>query len=120
MGAVGNIMAGSGFEELWSTMNAPSFVSHMVTGHAYSHPLSEHFLVQEALTSILKNSNVLDDTRRDSLRQMDQSLLGGSDMKEAYTSAEAVELTDNIQRIYCDTMDSRRTVKPWMEHPWTL
>ena len=92
----------------------------MVTGHAYSHPLSEHFLVQEALTSILKNSNVLDDTRRDSLRQMDQSLLGGSDMKEAYTSAEAVELTDNIQRIYCDTMDSRRTVKPWMEHPWTL
>ena len=61
MGAVGKIMAGSGIEELWSTVRAPSSVPHMSTGHAFSRALRAHFLTQEALaTIILKSSNILD------------------------------------------------------------
>ena len=79
MGAVGSIMAGSGLEKLWSTVHASSSVSHMVTGHAYSRALRAHFLTQEALATILlKTSNVLDDTRKDSLRQIYHSISGGS------------------------------------------
>ena len=44
MGAVGNIMAGSGLEELWSTVYASSSVSHMVTGQAYPRALRAYFL----------------------------------------------------------------------------
>ena len=76
MGAVGNIMAGGGLEELWSTVYAPSFVSHVVTGHAFSRALRAHFLTPEALASFfLKTSNVLDDTCTDTLRRFIKVLL---------------------------------------------
>ena len=79
MGAVGNIMLWSGLQALLSTVLAPPSVSHMVTGHAYSRALRAHFLNQEALATILlKTSNVLDDTRKDSLRQIYHSISGGS------------------------------------------
>ena len=36
MGAAGNIMAGGGLEELWSTVYAKASVVHILTGHAYA------------------------------------------------------------------------------------
>ena len=47
---------------------------------------------------------------------MYQSLLGGSDIEEAYFSAEVAELLDNIQRI-CDHMkESHQTAKLWIQY----
>ena len=43
MGAFGNIMAGSGIEDLWGTVYAPSSVPHMSTGHAFARALRAHF-----------------------------------------------------------------------------
>lgn len=53
MGSVGNIMAGSGLEQLWSTVYAQNTVPHLMSGHAYSRALRAHFLVYEALSVII-------------------------------------------------------------------
>ena len=71
VGAVGNIMAGSGLEELWRRSFAPSSVHHMVSGHAYSRALRALFLTQKALATILlRTSHALDDTVKTSLQRL--------------------------------------------------
>ena len=116
MGAVGNIMAGSGLEELWSKSYAPSSV-YMVSGHAYSQALRAHFLTQEALATILlRTSDALDDTVKTSLRQLYANLLSGSDLEEAFSSEEVAKLFDELQRICDDTKSSNRTSKLWIQY----
>ena len=117
MGAVGNIMAGSGLEELWSTVYAPSSVSHMITGHAYSRALRAHFLTQEALATILlKSSAALDETSKENLRQLYTSLLGGSHLEEAFSSADVSNLYELEQEICQDMKDKSRTNKLWIQY----
>lgn len=53
MGSIGNIMSGSGIEELWQTIYAKNTVPHMLSGHAYARALRCHFLTQEALALLL-------------------------------------------------------------------
>ncbi|CAG9769731.1 unnamed protein product [Ceutorhynchus assimilis] len=53
MGSVGKIMAGSGIEELLTTVYAKITVPHMMSGHAYSRALRGHFLIHEALILIM-------------------------------------------------------------------
>ena len=53
MGAIGNIMAESGIEELWESVYAKGSVVHMTNGHAYSRALRAHFLAQAALCQVL-------------------------------------------------------------------
>ena len=117
MGAVGNIMAGSGLEELWSKSYALSSVPHMASGHAYSRALRAHFLTQEALATILlRTSDALDDTVKTSLHQLYANLLGGSDIEEAFSSEQVAKLFNELQRICDDTKNSNQTSKLWIQY----
>jgi hypothetical protein len=42
MGAVGNIMADAGLEELWETVYAPNTVGQMLVGHDYARAVRAH------------------------------------------------------------------------------
>lgn len=53
LGSVGNIMSGSGLEELWESVHAKGSIPQMMNGHAYSRALQAHFLTQAALSTLL-------------------------------------------------------------------
>ena len=117
MGAVGNIMAGSGLEELWSTVYASSSVPHMVSGHVYWRALRAHFLTQEALASILlKLSNVLDDTDKINICHLYTALLEESNLEEVYSSEAVARLFDNIQQVCSEQKESNRTAGLWIQY----
>ena len=53
LGTIGFIMAGSGLEELWSTVYAKALVVQMLTGHNYARAMRAHFMTQQALVVLL-------------------------------------------------------------------
>ena len=108
MGAVGNIMAGSVIEDLWSriTVCAPSSVPHMSTGHAFARALRAHFLTQEALaTIILKNSNILD-ASKEKLSQLYECLMGDLHFQRVLSSDDVTKLFDNLNKICNEVKES--------------
>lgn len=59
LGSIGNLMSGSGLEELWQTVYAKKSIPHMMNGHAYSRAVRAHLLTQQALsTMLLQNTNI--------------------------------------------------------------
>ena len=44
LGTIGNIMEGSGLEDLWKVAYGQSTVGHMMTGHAYARAIRAHLL----------------------------------------------------------------------------
>ncbi|CAC5415899.1 unnamed protein product [Mytilus coruscus] len=53
LGSIGNIMSGSGLADLMETVYAPNAVSYMLTGKAVARAVRGHFLIYNALTSLL-------------------------------------------------------------------
>jgi len=58
MAAIGFIMAGSGLQELWSTIYAPNVAARLMTGHPYTRTLRAHFLTQMAMAKIIFDVDV--------------------------------------------------------------
>ena len=53
LGSIGQIMTGSGLEELWQRVYAKGSVMHILTGHAFSRAMHAHILTLLALISVL-------------------------------------------------------------------
>jgi hypothetical protein len=53
LGSIGNLMAGSGLQELLEIVYASNTVSHMLTGKAVSRAVRGHMLVDAALSTII-------------------------------------------------------------------
>jgi hypothetical protein len=53
LGAIGNIMSGSGLQEVLESVYASNAVTHMLSGKAVSRAVRGHFLVARALYSLL-------------------------------------------------------------------
>src|SRR5205814_680321 len=53
LGSIGELLSGSGIEEILETVYAENTVSHMLTGKAYSRSIRGHILLSSALTSLL-------------------------------------------------------------------
>lgn len=53
LGTIGDLMGGSGIEEVLQTVYAENTVPHMLTGKAYSRALRGHFLISSALTAVI-------------------------------------------------------------------
>jgi len=49
LGTIGHIMSGSGLEELWGLLYAQNTIVKIMSGHAFSRSLREHFLTLIAL-----------------------------------------------------------------------
>ena len=103
MSAVGHTVAGGGLAELWSTVQAPSSVSHMVTGNADSRTLRAHFVTQKALATILLKTSKC--TRRHTQTVFVKFI---TVFRKVLTVM--AELLDNIKRI-CDN-----TKELWIQY----
>ena len=61
LGSVGNLMMGSGIEELFAEVYAEDTVKHMTTGKAYARSLRAHLMTQnllvEHLVEIMEDEN---------------------------------------------------------------
>ena len=53
LGSVGNMMKGSGLEELFAEVYAGHSVIHMISGKAFSRALHAHFLTESALMTLI-------------------------------------------------------------------
>jgi hypothetical protein len=55
LGSLGNVMKGSGLEELFTEVYAKHSIVHMVAGKAISRALRAHFMADSALVTLLVN-----------------------------------------------------------------
>lgn len=117
MGAVGNIMAGSGLEELWATVYAKTSVIHMVTGHAYARALRAHFLTQLALAvNAFQGQNINEETRAE-VNRLHAELLSKTETPEAVSDSAAVkEVLKALETSMQAAAASSRTAKLWQQY----
>ncbi|CAG9769757.1 unnamed protein product [Ceutorhynchus assimilis] len=110
MGSVGKIMAGSGIEELLTTVYAKNTVPHMMSGHAYSRALRGHFLIHEALILIM-----LDDPEILSLSEEDiqniHSLYNDTKLNVIKENGLLIEVQEKVYGRIDDLANTSRTGK---------
>ena len=91
MGSIGNIMTGSGLEELWESVYAKGSVVHMMSGHAYARALRAHFLTQAALAKmLLQTPSCLDEIDTDKLCALHESILRKEEHARVIVTEECV------------------------------
>ena len=112
MGALGNIMEGSGIEELWCSIYASGVIPHMMKGHAYSRALRAHFLTHAALNIILlKKIEFFLPTEK-----LAEIFSGCIDDQRCLISSEEDELEivfQKLRNIWERSAETDRTIKLW-------
>ena len=118
MGAVGNIMGGSGLQELWETVYAPNSVKHMLSGHAYARALRAHMLSISSLVSeILSTPNCLAGVDIERFKVVHELLLKGEHDSEALHNEPALkQVTDVLNDLMTELSTASRTGKLWIEY----
>ncbi|KAK3926626.1 Endo-1,4-beta-xylanase 2, partial [Frankliniella fusca] len=101
LGSIAHIMSGSGLEEVWAQVYAFNSIKHMVTGKAYSRAVRAHFLVQEAIGSMLLDRVIADATRRSDIRE-----LYGDFLERADVTAKEVANTPVARRLGKDLIEA--------------
>ena len=117
-GSIGNIMSGSGLEELWKSVYASETTPHMMSGHAYSRALRAHILTIEALTSLIMSfPEMLASIDMKRLETIYQELL---DEKITVTDALGDEtvllLTRELENVILATKQKGRTPTLWIQY----
>ena len=56
LGSIGQLMGGSGFEELLEEIYAPNIIHHILSGKAYARAVRGHLLVNTALLTMICNA----------------------------------------------------------------
>ena len=113
MGAVGNIVAGSELEELWSTVYAKASVVYMITGRVYARALRAHFLTQEALsTMLLQKADSFSQKNKDQLYSYYDYLINRCTSAEDVLTADVVSNLNQDLKNMCQVAIVRsRTAK---------
>ena len=71
LGAVGDMMSGSGIEELLELVYATNSIGHMMSGKAFSRAIRGHFLVDSCLNNILIKKIVKEENNPEGLENID-------------------------------------------------
>ena len=118
MGSMGNIMAGSGLEELWESVYAKGSVVHMMSGHAYSRALRAHFLTQAALGEVLfKTANCLEGTDADELKTLYEDLIVRNKDPDEVVQDDCVKKVTAVIEHLCDQAAGQgRTARLWINY----
>jgi len=113
MGALGNIMAGSGLEELLASVYAEGAVPLMMKGKAYSRALRAHSLIHAALTKLLLESSQshIDINHISALHQ--NLLLHGVEANNATEDETLRQLAQAIDAHWETLAKDNRTIKLW-------
>ena len=118
MGSIGNIMSGSGLEELWKSVYASETTPHMMSGHAYSRALRAHILTIEALTTLIMSfPEMLTSIDMKRLESIYQELL---DEKRTVTDAlgddTVLSLTCELEKVILAMKQKGRTPTLWIQY----
>lgn len=94
LGSIGYIMAGSGLEELWSTVYAGHSVPHMMSGHAFSRSVRANLLAQLAVgLKVLQKSHFNTHAMGAQIQAAHSSML---DCSERTRTAESSQLLEDL------------------------
>lgn len=121
LGSIGNMMAGSGIEELFEEVYAENTVTQMLSGKAYARALRAHFLAQNSLVSYI--INILIDEKNISVRELEA--VYSKVIKDGISEEETIQLiqTNPMKRIKIaiaefinEKKESSRTAKLWIQY----
>jgi hypothetical protein len=115
---IGSIMAGSGIEELWSTVYASNSVIQMMTGHAYARALRAHSLTQLALAVIIvRQWPDLDPIITDDIMVAYTELLENRASPEASANLSALSIIiEKLETVMSTAACTSRTAKLWKQY----
>ena len=71
LGAVGDMMSGSGIGELLELVYATNSVGHMMSGKAFAQAIRGHFLVDSRLNNILTDKILKEEKNPEGLENID-------------------------------------------------
>lgn len=117
LSAIGFIMAGSGLEELYSTVYAKNSVQQMMNGKAYSRIIRALFLVEEALITVfLKTSEAFSTLDKDELNVVYSTFKRGDSSPEEIMQSAAVKgFVEILEKQLKLSKESGRTQKLWIQ-----
>ena len=114
LGSIGNLMKGTGIEELFEEVYAKNTVPHMLSGKAIQRSLRAHILAQSALTSLL-----LDEVEADlsSLKVFYEKVLTKTFEEVSFNEMTNSDVFKHISNILeeCDLSSRSRTAKVWLQ-----
>lgn len=117
-GSIGSIMAGSGIEELWTTVYAGNSVGQMLSGHAYARAARAHSLTQLALV-VIALDDVMDDKDQTLASQIRTAYCDTLERKvrpEDATNIEGSVLSCRLQSFLKTAASRSRTAKLWLQY----
>ena len=120
LGSVGNMMTGSGLEELFAEVYAEHSVIHMMSGKAFSRALCAHFLTESALMTLILTIIKEDEN-------FDRSIINKFFLELYLASTTKQQLDENLntpefEKLSQAISDTRklskksRTVKLWISY----
>ena len=117
LSAIGFIMAGSGLEELYSTVYAKNSVQQMMNGKAYSRAIRALFLVEEALLTVfLKTSEAFIGVAKDDLKFFYSTIkCGNASSEEIMQSATVKSFVEILENQLQLSKEFGRTQKLWIQ-----
>ena len=93
LGSIGNLMKGSGLEEVFEEVYSEDTVKHIISGHAVARALRAHLLVQSALVNHINNTlidegkvdvseleDIYNKAMKDGMKKEDLEELGNNDV----------------------------------------
>ena len=119
LGSIGQIMTGSGLEELWQRVYAKGSVVHMLTGHFFSRAVPAHILTLLALISVLleKSDKQANQTDKEHLVNLYQDIV---DQDEDATQVKEDETLREFQQFLTHHLEQAaiqsRTGKLWVQY----
>ncbi|KAE8743265.1 hypothetical protein FOCC_FOCC011145 [Frankliniella occidentalis] len=117
MGSVGNVMSGSGVEDLWATVYAKNTVQHISSGKAYSRAVRAHFLTQTALLGIVFQQVFLSPKIAPLRRELLEMCLA---LHRGEATAEEGDLLRRVLEKVCVTLcnlsESSNTGRLWVQY----
>ena len=130
LGAIGTIMAGSGLVEALQTCYGPVALSHMMTGKAYAKAVRAHILVESALTVLLLNHLLADESDDSDTNQVIQVQTANMcQLKQLYSDAinhcllSTNDIVPCIQRLHDkltayqqNLSNENRTARLWLQY----
>ncbi|KAF4531641.1 hypothetical protein B566_EDAN006572 [Ephemera danica] len=118
LGAIGYIMAGSGIEELFSTVYATNSVPHILTGKNFSRSIRAHLLASEALIATIFNESEhslqsdLDEAKEIVEHLMENKILSS----DAIQTPCILKLSEFVRNKLSDMSQKKRTSKLWSQY----
>lgn len=118
LGAIGNIMAGSGLQQLWMTVYAENSTKGMLGGHKYARAVRAHFLTQTALIFKILDESIISDDEKREMKDLLTTNVGSEDISidEIENTPIAKKYTEKFAVTLADFVKRGKTAQLWIQY----